>query len=315
MADFLLLEPFLEMMAAERGAALHTLAAYQRDLQDFIAYSAEKATPVLTADTVFLRSYAAHLKQRHLAPRSIARKLSALRQFYHFLVSEEHRLDDPTLDLDSPKQATSLPRVLSEAEITLLLTAAHQDESKEGLRLAALLEILYASGLRVSELVNLKLTTLQKERGEKAGSFRPFMIIEGKGKKERLVPLNQPALDAILCYLAVRQEHSPWLFPSPSEAGHITRQYFAKLLKKLALNAGIDPDKISPHAVRHSFASHLLQHGADLRVIQELLGHADIATTQIYTHVLDEKLKALVTEHHPLAKRLPTATSPSHSYD
>lgn len=290
------------MMAAERGAALHTLAAYQRDLRDFIAYSEEKDTPILAADTAFIRSYAAHLRQRHLAPRSIARKLSAIRQFYHFLVSEEHRPDDPSLDLDSPKQSASLPRVLSEAEITLLLTTAHQDENKEGLRLAALLEILYASGLRVSELVSLKLTTLQKERGVKAGSFRPFMIIEGKGKKERLVPLNQPALDAISRYLTVRLEQSPWLFPSPSEAGHITRQYFAKLLKKLAINAGIAPEKISPHAVRHSFASHLLQHGADLRVIQELLGHADIATTQIYTHVLDEKLKALVTEHHPLAK-------------
>lgn len=297
------IESFLEMMAAERGAAKHTLAAYRRDLVDFMAYSQEKNADIIRVDGDFIRHYAISLKQRHLSGRTIARKLSALRQFYHFLASEERRTDNPTLELDSPRQESTLPKVLSEKDIGALLATSHQDTSPEGRRMSALLEILYASGLRVSELVSLKLSTLQREREKDGGMLKPFLIVQGKGRKERLVPLNQPAIRMLTHYLALRHSNSAWLFPSTAEEGHITRQYFGKLLKKLALEAGIDPTMVSPHVVRHSFASHLLQHGADLRVIQELLGHADISTTQIYTHVLSEKLRSLVTEHHPLAKK------------
>ncbi len=293
-------------MAAERGASPHTLSAYKRDLCDFSALLSRNGSNMLQADQAVIRHVLRVLAEAQLSPRSVARKLSALRQFYHFLATEGHRQDNPTFDLDSPQQGVPLPRVLSEADIRQLLSAAHQDKTIEGIRLTALLEVLYASGLRVSELVGLKMAVLQRERvpDGSSGELRPFLIVEGKGKKERLVPLNIPALAALEAYLSLRHQGdaSPWLFPSSSKEGHITRQYFGKLLKALAAKAGLDPATLSPHVVRHSFASHLLAHGADLRVIQELLGHVDIVTTQIYTHVQTDRLKELVTQHHPLAR-------------
>lgn len=287
-------ESFLEMMAAERGAAINTLDAYRRDLDDFGEFLACAGLALHQADTEAIRHYIGDLKDRGMAPRTAARRLSCIRQFHKFLFAEGLRKDDPSSVIDSPKLGRPLPKYLSEAEVSALLEAARAIMGVDGLRAVAMLELLYASGLRVSELVELPLAAAARDQ--------PSVIVRGKGGKERLVPLGDPARQALADWRTVRQpKGSKYLFPGDGDSGHFTRSGFAKLLSTLALNAGIDRRRVSPHVLRHSFASHLLAHGADLRSVQQMLGHADIATTQIYTHVLDEKLKGLVNQHHPLA--------------
>lgn len=289
------MEGFLEMLLAERGVSRNTLDAYTRDLKDFAGFL---KGDIADATSDRLRAYLQALEKAGLSPRTTARRLSALRQFYRFLFAEGVRADDPSSALGSPKQGRRLPKYLDEAEVESLLAAAHDQEGPRGLRMQALLEILYATGLRVSELVSLPLSAMT---GDKR-----FLIVRGKGDKERMVPLGEPALAALAAYREVRPVFlcgaaSPWIFPSRGRKGHLTRQRFLQLLKALAVTAGVPPAKVSPHVLRHAFASHLLAHGADLRSVQRMLGHADIATTQIYTHVLQERLKRLVDAHHPLA--------------
>ena len=292
-------EAFLEMLSAERGAAALTLDAYRRDLADFMALVEPRSIATASGDDI--RSYLKRLDASGMAPRTAARRLSALRQFFKFLLVEGLRSDDPTSVVDGPRQGRPLPKILGEAEVTALIEMARRDESPEGLRLAAMLELLYAGGLRVSELVALPLATVA--RGERA------IVVRGKGDKERLVPLGEQALAAVRDYLAVRPlflapgRTSRWLFPSRAASGHLTRIRCGQLLKDLAVKAGVDPAKLSPHVLRHAFATHLLAHGADLRSVQQMLGHADISTTQIYTHVDVDRLTRLVTTHHPLAKK------------
>ena len=308
MQDAQLLEPFLEMLLSERGASTNTIDAYRRDLSDFFGHLAKKKTDALSATPQQLEAYLVALGKRHFAPATLSRKRSALRQFYAFLHRDNYREDNPTTTLEAPRRGRALPKVLSVEEVDTLLATARDDDSPEGKRLLALLELLYASGLRVSELVTLKSSHLQKNTS-RPGGLEPFLFIRGKGGKERMVPLNDAAIDALNTYLAIRpvflrpEEESPYLFCSSGAEGHLTRQRLGQLLKALALEAHLDPAKVSPHALRHSFASHLLAGGADLRVIQELLGHADISTTQIYTHVLSARLKELVASKHPLAKK------------
>lgn len=298
-------ETFLEMMAAERGAAANTIESYRRDLIQFTAFARARGRPPEDADTGIIRKYIRHLSEAGMAPATSARRLSALRQFFRFLQSEGGRQDDPTATIDSPRRRRSLPRFLSEDDVDKLLAAAHGRAAggcRQGLRRVALLEVLYATGLRVSELVGLRRSALSRDRR--------LLTFAGKGGRERMVPLTGPATAALAAYEAVRETFQPkgsrampWLFPSRSRAGHLTRARFAQMLKEAAADAGIDPARVSPHVLRHSFASHLLAHGADLRSLQQMLGHADIATTQIYTHVLEERLKALVEDAHPLAAR------------
>ena len=301
------LEPFLEMLSAERGAAANTLEAYRRDLQDFDSFLAPRRRRLETAAADDLRAYLGKLARAGMAPRTAARRLSALRQFYRFLVSEDLRGDDPSAGIDSPRQGRALPKILSEAEVDALLTAVRERRDAEGLRLTALVELLYATGLRVSELVSLRSAAAQRDQR--------LLIVRGKGNKERMVPLSDAARQSLADYLTVRaaflpksgkgdraaKRESPWLFPSRGASGHLTRHRVGQLLKELAARAGIDAAKVSPHVMRHAFASHLLDHGADLRSLQKMLGHADISTTQVYTHVLSERLKSLVHGHHPLA--------------
>ena len=296
------------MLTAERGAAAHTVEAYTRDLSEFLALLAAKGKTARTATPENLRAFLAGLVRKGLAPTSRARKLSAIRQFFRFLLTEGLRKDDPCSAIDSPCLPRPLPKILSFAEVeTLLDTAAGaSDRAVDGaarrraLRLYALLETLYATGLRVSELISLP-------RGVLVADDR-VLTIKGKGGRERLVPLNDAARNALAAHIAAVEEDeangrtkSPWLFPS-SEGQHLTRQRFGQELKALAIAAGIEPARVSPHVLRHAFASHLLERGADLRTVQQLLGHADISTTQIYTHVIEERLRRLVEEHHPLAQ-------------
>jgi integrase/recombinase XerD len=289
-------ESFLEMMAAERGAAANTIAAYRRDLADLSAFLGPRGNALHEADTEALRAYLADLHRRGLVARSAARRLSALRQFHRFLLAEGMRADDPTQALDGPRLGRPLPKYLSEDDVTALLDAARRRKGVAGIRAVALMEVLYATGLRVSELVGLPVAAVARDR--------PVLIVRGKGSKERMVPLGEPARAAVATWLAVREPRaSKWLFPGGGRGGHFTRSSFARLLTDLAAEAGISAARVSPHVLRHSFASHLLAHGADLRSVQQMLGHADIATTQIYTHVLDERLRSLVTKHHPLAKK------------
>ena len=296
------IEAFLEMMSAERGAADNTLASYRRDLEDALEFLGGR---LADADAPAIRGYLDAIAGRGFAATSQARKLSALRQFFRFLYAEGLRGDDPTGTLDSPKKDRPLPKTMSEAETGRLLDRAAMEasEAAEGdslaaTRLHALVEVLYATGLRVSELVSLPLTVaLRDER---------FFVVRGKGDKDRMVPLSAKAREAMRRWLGDRNANprlveSPFLFPASSESGHVPRQVFARDLKGLAARAGIASAKISPHVLRHAFASHLLQNGADLRAVQQLLGHSDISTTQIYTHVLEERLLKLVNEHHPLA--------------
>jgi integrase/recombinase XerD len=298
------LDAFLEMLAAERGAARLTIAAYRNDLLDLAGFLARRGQALETADAAALHAYLADAGSQQLAPRTLARRLSAIRQLYRFLLGEGARKDDPTAQLDAPRLGRPLPKTLAEGEVERLIAAAGAWPGEEGARLRCLLEILYAAGLRVSELVSLPLAAAQRDPR--------FLLVRGKAGKERLVPLSQPARQALADYLQCRAAFLPqssgskvsrWLFPSRGAAGHLTRQRCAQLLKELALAAGLDPAKLSPHVLRHAFASHLLDHGADLRSVQQMLGHADIATTQIYTHVQSDRLRRLVETAHPLAQR------------
>ncbi len=300
--DQILIDAFLDMLSAERGAARNTLDAYYRDLEDFCSSTGSLAD----ANAENIQSYLALITERGLAPATQARKLSTLRQFYRFLVGERHRTDDPTRTIDSPRQGHSLPKTLSINDVDLLLSAAWSECEKPGqsaaklriaLRTRALVELLYATGLRISELCNLPRSADAPDK--------PFIIVKGKGGRERLVPLNHESRLAVTEFrksLTEQLAGSPWLFPATSATGHVTRQAFARDLKALAGRAGLSASDISPHVVRHAFATHLLSGGADLRAVQMLLGHADISTTQIYTHILEERMKELVESHHPLAE-------------
>lgn len=299
MSDSALIEAFLEMLSAERGARANTLDAYARDLED--ARGSVRGG-LKAADAGAVEAYIADLAQRGLSPATARRRISALRQFYRFLLQENLRADDPTSRLDAPRRARRLPKTLSVEEIERLIAAA------ETPRDTAIIELLYGAGLRVSELVALTLRAAPKPGQE-------HMIIEGKGGKERLVALGGPALEALAAHLAARAGALPkaeaqreraarWLFPSASAAdGKLTRRRVGQILEAAAVKAGIDPTRVSPHVLRHAFATHLVEGGADLRTVQTLLGHADIATTQIYTHVADSRLRTLVETKHPLAKR------------
>ncbi len=300
---------FLDMLMAERGAAAQTIEAYTRDLSEFLAFLAAKRMTAEDATADAVRAFLAQLSRKGLAATSRARKLSAMRQFFRFLLAEGLRSDDPCSAVDSPKLGRPLPKLLSVAEVEKLLETAAQGVEQAGdglakrraLRIYALLETLYATGLRVSELLGLP-------RGVLVSDDR-VLTVKGKGGRERLVPLNDAAQKALRFHLAALDGQavrgkapSPWLFPSGSGSQHLTRQRFGQELKALALAAGIEPSRVSPHVLRHAFASHLLERGADLRTVQQLLGHADISTTQIYTHVIEERLRRLVEQHHPLAQ-------------
>jgi len=295
------LEAFLEMLAAERGAARLTLAAYRNDLIDLSGFLAARGMALETAEPQALHDYLLATDTRRLAPRTVARRLSAIRQFYRFLLTDGVRGDDPTNRLDTPRLGRPLPKMLSEDEVARLIATAAAWPEEEGVRLRCLLELLYATGLRVSELVTLPLAAAQRDPR--------FMLVRGKGGKERVVPLSAPSRHALAEYLVVRKAFLPedrtsrFLFPSRGREGHLTRQRCGQLLKELALGANLDPARLSPHVLRHAFASHLLDHGADLRSVQQMLGHADIATTQIYTHVQNDRLRRLVEAAHPLARR------------
>jgi integrase/recombinase XerD len=305
-ADGRLIAVFLEMIAAERGAARNTLDAYSRDLADYREFLGSRGRTAIDAASDDVRAYLADLSERGFQAASAARRLSALKQWHRFLYAEGHRGDDPTTVISGPKRGRPLPKVLSIADVDRLLSAAAEGvndgakpfrERMATARMSALLELLYATGLRVSELVALP-----------ANAIRPdtlMLTIKGKGGKERLVPLTDAAKAAVarwreLLAKTAGDKPSPWLFPSEGAAGFLSRQVFARDLKTVAGYAGIGADRVSPHVLRHAFASHLLQNGADLRIVQQLLGHADIATTQIYTHVLDERAKAMVRDLHPL---------------
>jgi integrase/recombinase XerD len=297
------IDAFLEMLSAERGAARNTLEAYARDLLDFASFVARRGQEIASARADDLRAYLSSLDQAGLAASTAARRLSSLRQFHKFLYAEGIRGDDPCLGLDGPRMRRPLPRTLSEDEVGHLLNAARGDPTPKGVRLRCLLELLYATGVRVSELVGLPVSAVSHEQR--------VLFVRGKGGRERMVPLGAAAAAAVDEYRRVRETFLPkranassFMFPSRARDGHLTRHRFAQMLKQLAMKAGINPDKLSPHTLRHAFASHLLANGADLRAVQKMLGHADISTTQIYTHVLGERLKALVKQHHPLAKGL-----------
>ncbi|MEM8833878.1 MAG: site-specific tyrosine recombinase XerD [Pseudomonadota bacterium] len=308
-------DAFLDMLTAERGAALNTRQAYWRDLADVTQYlRSERNTDLDKASTEDLKAYIEYLTNKihtkgqnksQIAVRTVARRLSAMRQFYRYLVSENKRSDDPTTTIDSPKQGRTLPKTLSEAEVSQLIKTAGEGGGADSVRLVCLLEMLYATGLRVSELVGLQMAAI--------GENTEFLTVEGKGGRERMIPLSEPAQNAINAYLEVRESfignenraaQEASFFPSKtSESGHLTRQRFAQLLKDLARDAKVDEDRVSPHILRHAFATHLLQRGADLRSVQKMLGHADIATTQIYTHIVGEDLKDTVEEKHPMGKK------------
>lgn len=304
-SDQTLVDLFLDMLAAERGAGENTLSAYTRDLADFSDFLRSKRQSLSIASSDHIRGYMAALDDRGFAASSVARKLSAIRQLFRFLYAEGRRPDDPAAILQGPKRGRALPKILSIEQVDRLFEtsrSAMQEETCPGpqhlraARLHCLLELIYATGLRVSELVALPASAARRDQR--------MIIVRGKGSKERMVPLNDSARQAMADYLALRKQakldDSKWLFPSFGESGHLTRQHFARELKSLAAAAGLRADQVSPHVLRHAFASHLLQNGADLRVVQTLLGHSDISTTQIYTHVLEERLKSLVRDLHPL---------------
>ena len=318
-AGDLLIRDYLDMLAAERGAAANTLAAYRRDLADYLAALARGGHDPVALEAAPLRAYLADLETRGLSAASAARRLSCIRGFHRFLYAEGLAEDDPSAPIGGPRRVRALPKVLSVAEVDRLLAVARQGATgpettaqgataqgatgegatgdgtaarARGTRLLCLIELLYATGLRVSELIALpRAAASTKER---------YLVVKGKGGRERLVPLTEIARSAMRDHLAHLRAEGPWLFPADSESGHLTRQSFARDLKMVAAAAGLRADRVSPHVLRHAFASHLLQNGADLRIVQELLGHADISTTQIYTHVLDERLKSMVRDLHPL---------------
>ena len=313
-SDAKLLNLFLDMLAAEQGAGDNTLDAYRRDLSDFSEFLARNGQSFASTETQGLRDYLAELDARGFKSSSVARRLSAMRHLFRFLLNERIRSDDPAAVLSGPKRGRGLPKVLSIAEVDRLLGRAKAlSEAPEAtasqrlraIRLYCLLEVLYATGLRVSELVALPRSAARRDA--------PMIVVRGKGDKERLVPLNEASRQAMADYLAAAEatsadskktaSASKWLFPSFGESGHLTRQHFARDLKELAASAGLPPRLVSPHVLRHAFASHLLHNGADLRIVQTLLGHTDISTTQIYTHVVEERLKSLVRDLHPLAEK------------
>ncbi|MCE3290711.1 MAG: tyrosine recombinase [Caulobacter sp.] len=295
-------EAFLEMMAAERGAARNTLTAYGKDLEDVAGFLARRGHGFADAAAEDIEAWFVDLSARGLSASTAARRRAAVRQFYRFVLGEGWRSDDPSRRVEAPKQGRPLPKVLSRDEVERLLAAAGAKDGGQGLRLACLIELTYASGLRVSELVALPLAALARDPA--------YLIVKGKGGKERLAPLNGAARTAVKAWLEVRGDflpkgvkESPWLFPSRGKAGRLTPRRFSQLLEEAALAAGIDPEKVSPHVLRHAFATHLLEGGADLRVVQTLLGHSDIATTQIYTHVAGDRLRAVVESKHPLGRK------------
>jgi integrase/recombinase XerD len=311
-SDAKLTNLFLDMLAAEQGAGENTLSAYRRDLEDFSAFLAHAGQNFVAAETQTLRDYLGDLDVRGFKSSSVARRLSAMRHLFRFLLSERVRGDDPAAILSGPKRGRSLPKVLSIADVDRLLARAKAAidtpdastaQRSRAARLYCLLEVLYATGLRVSELVSLPLSAARRDAR--------MIVVRGKGNKERLVPLNEASRQAMTDYLAAMDDQRgggkaaarpKWLFPSFGESGHLTRQHFARELKELAAAAGLAPRLVSPHVLRHAFASHLLHNGADLRIVQTLLGHTDISTTQIYTHVVEERLKSLVRDLHPLAE-------------
>lgn len=297
------IDNFLNMMRSVRNASPNTLAAYRNDLTEFANFLLRRQTAPERASVDQVRAYLKSLDEKGLAASTAARRLSALKRFYRFCIDMGFREDDPTSVLDGPKLGKRLPKYLSEADVDALLQAANRRYGADGLRLQALMEILYATGLRVSELVTLPLSSFLRES--------PVLVVMGKGGKERMVPLGEPAQDAVKAYIEVRDSFLPkgrakaranrYLFASRGRDGHLTRARFGQLIKELAVEAGLDRRRVSPHVLRHSFASHLLANGADLRALQQMLGHADISTTQIYTHVMEERLRQLVETAHPLA--------------
>ncbi|WP_165184689.1 site-specific tyrosine recombinase XerD [Caulobacter soli] len=295
------IDAFLEMMAVERAAARNTLTAYEKDLADARLFLASRGD-LDGASAEDVEAYFADLGARGLSPATAARRRSALRQFYRFVLGEGWRDDDPSRRVEAPKAGRPLPKVLSRDAVERLIAAAAAKDGAQGLRLACMIELLYASGLRISELLNLSLAALARDPA--------FLMVKGKGGKERLAPLNDAARTAVKAYLEARPQFlpkgskdSPWLFPSRAKSGRLTARRVSQLLEDAAIAAGIDRETVSPHVLRHAFATHLLEGGADLRVIQTLLGHADIATTQIYTHVAGDHLAAVVKSKHPLGRK------------
>lgn len=301
------IEQFLEMMLAERGIAKNSLLSYRRDLLDYHSFLTHQKLSELNVQTNHIREYLTYLAKKSIAPRSINRKISTIKTYYEFLISENYINYNPVLMVDLPKYNAPLPTILSIDDIRLLLQYCKNDPSPEGIRLNAMINLLYASGLRVSELISIKLADILIN--QTIGQIRKTFNITGKGNKERIIVINEQTILTLLEYLKVREQFinsrnskgKLYLFPSASSFGYMTRQNFAILLKQAAIGAGLDPENISPHTLRHSFATHLLEGGADLRVIQELLGHSDISTTQIYTHVQTKQLKKILDECHPLS--------------
>ncbi len=295
-------EAFLEMMAVERAAARNTLMAYEKDLADASGFLAGKGTGLDKASAEDIEAWFADLGKRGLSPATAARRRASIRGFYRFVLGEGWRTDDPSRRVDAPKQGRPLPKVLSREEVERLIAAAGEKDGAAGVRVGCIIELIYASGMRISEALGLPAAALARDPA--------YLIVKGKGGKERLAPLNGPARTAVQAYLAVRAKflpkgvkESPWLFPSRGAAGRLTPRRFSQLLEEAAILAGIDREKVSPHVLRHAFATHLLEGGADLRTVQKLLGHADIATTQIYTHVAGDRLAKVVAEKHPLGKK------------
>jgi integrase/recombinase XerD len=295
-------EAFLEMMSVERAAAKNTLIAYTRDLSDAATFLAGRDKDLAEACAEDIEAYFTSLGARGLSPATASRRRAAVRQFYRFVLGETWRLDDPSRRVEAPRKGRSLPKILSRVEIDRLIAAAASRDGAQGLRLACMVELAYASGLRISELTGLTLSALTPDPA--------YLIVRGKGGKERLAPLNDAARTAVKAYLKIRTSFlpkgdaaNPWLFASRSKAGRLTPRRFAQLLDEAAVGAGIDPARVSPHVLRHAFATHLLEGGADLRVVQTLLGHADIGTTQIYTHVASDRLAEVVATKHPLARK------------
>lgn len=295
-------EAFLEMMAVERAAAKNTITAYGKDLADASGYLAGRGRDLGDASAEDIEAYFAALGARGLSPATASRRRAAVRQFYRFVLGEGWRADDPSRRVDAPKRGRPLPKVLSREEVNAIIAAASAKDGAQGLRIGCVVELIYASGLRISELTALPLAALARDPA--------YLMVTGKGGKDRLAPLNNAARAAVKAYLEVRKSFlpkgdlaNPWLFPSRGKAGRMTPRRFAQLLDEAAADAGIDPARVSPHVLRHAFATHLLEGGADLRVVQKLLGHADIATTQIYTHVAGDRLAQVVASKHPLSRK------------